>query len=126
MIENFLTKPVRAAAILTNGYVAGTVIERARPFDYLQLLVDFTIGSLTSLDIIVEFSNDNGTTWFQQTATTYTGGVTTAVANNYAITATGKLALPPIQIMADQIRVSAHGTGTVTGSSAAISAVLFR
>lgn len=137
--------PIRAATILTNSYVPGTIIGQT-PTDLatnppdsvyvsgpvgllnqLILYVDFTLGSLTTGEIKVEFNNDvsdaNG--WYQETVdgvTASTGIVTEAVAIR-TLSATGKYRIP-IKINDQFIRISAHGTGTVTSSSMKINAIV--
>jgi hypothetical protein len=120
---------VRSAAILTNSYVAGTVIGPTtgdklltHQYNQLTLLVDFTIGSLTDVLIKVEFSDD-GTTYFQEHNKTVSSGITTFNANEYKLTATGKVAIG-IPVNYRFIKISAVGTGTVTSSSLAIDAIL--
>jgi len=121
---------VRTAAILTNAYVAGTVIggetsgEKSKTNEYNQLIlyVTFTIGSLTSASIKVEFSNDNST-YYQETAMSIAAGTVTESLAVHTIAATGnyRIAIP----MNDRyVKVSAIGTGTVTSSSLGIKAVL--
>jgi len=66
MAWNFITNTIRASAILTNSYVAGTTINNANHEDQLIIYVDFTIGSLTSAELKVEFSDDD-ITYYQET-----------------------------------------------------------
>lgn len=122
-MNDYILKPVRAAAILTNSYVAGTVIENDHLEDEVIILLDFTIGSLTSAEVKVEFSPDN-TNWYQEAKGAYSNGVTTEKQNEHSIAATGKYRLDPIKIKDRYIRVSAKGTGTVTSSSLTISAII--
>ena len=126
---------VRTSAILTTSYVAGNVLgaetssvaspsEIAKVNEYNQLIlyVTFTIGSLTSAEIKVEFSPDNST-FYQETAMLISGGTVTDSLAAHAITATGnyRIAIP----MNDRyVRVSAKGTGTVTSSEMGITAIL--
>jgi len=124
MIQDFQIHSIRSAAILTGSYVAGTVIN-ATAGSYMQnqliLLVDFTLGSLTSAEIKVEFSND-GTTYFQETNGSVSSGTTTLALNEYSMTATGKFRIP-VPIKDRYIKISAKGTGTVTSSTMTINAV---
>lgn len=126
---------VRAAAILTASYVAGAEIgpssvglnESIFVYDKLQLLVDFTIGSLTSTSIKIEFSDD-GTNWYQEVVDSIGTPATSAVVvtENMAtrtFLATGKYRIS-IPINNKYIRVSSIGTGTITSSSLAILAIL--
>ena len=121
---------VRPAAILTNDYVAGTVIggettgEKSKTNEYNQLIlyVTFTIGSLTSAEIKVEFSNDNST-YYQETAMSIASGTVTESLAIHTIAASGnyRICIP----MNDRyVKVSAKGTGTVTNSSLGIKAAL--
>lgn len=126
----FLVPHLRASAVLTNAYVAAPVIGLA---DYgavnlnnqFILYVHFTLGSLTSGEIIVEFSDDGSTNWVQETfdSINATTGVVTEVPMIRTFTADGNYRIP-IKICDKHIRVSAHGTGTVTSSLMAIDAII--
>lgn len=137
--------PIRDVLVLTTSYVIGRIIGQvpsdlaSNPPDaaYLSgpvglqnqliLYVDFTKGSLTTAELIVEFNNDptdaNG--WYQETEDNIaaaTGIITqTNIVRQFA--ATGKYRIP-IKINDQYIRVSIKGTGTVTGSLAKINAVI--
>lgn len=120
---------VRSAAILTSSYVAGTVIGPTSeggltPSQGNQLIVyvSFTIGSLTSGELKVEFSND-GSTYYQQTFTSVSGGTSTATIGNYTWTATGNYRFE-IPIKDAYIKISVKGTGSVTSSSMTVDAIL--
>ena len=79
---------VRAAAITTNSYVAGNVVSMGNQ-NTLGLEVDFTLGSLTSMEIKIEVSNDAGTTYAQQVSESTTGAETTVTLHNYTFEVTG-------------------------------------
>ena len=141
--QEYLKRTVRAAAILTSSYVAGTVIgadsingttqevtsDNVDQFNFLALEVDFTLGSLTTAGIIVEFSEDNST-WFQVQKSTTSGGVTTFLPYVIQLSATGKYY---ININSEcfngggfhsrYFRISAIGVGTATSSSMTITAI---
>lgn len=112
---------VREAAILTGSYVAGTVFEMRDDTSQLNLYVDFTIGSLTSAEIKVEYSEDNSD-YYQDTVKSISGGTTTLTVNEFQLTATGKYRIS-IPIKDRYTKVSIKGTGTASGSSAAIKAI---
>ena len=89
------------------------------------MLVQITLGSLTSVEIKIEFSPDNST-WFQEVIdspnsltqfTSSQGDRTFTASGNY------RIAIP---IADNFIRISAKGTGTVTSSSCTIDAVVAR
>lgn len=130
-VSNYSLFDVRTAAILTNSYVSGTVIggtvESQNLFYNNQLIIeiDFTIGSLTNVIIMVEFSTD-GITWFQQSYEDIAAatGVSTLRPRYHLIAATGKYRFEPITICEPYIRISASGTGTVTSSSLAVKAII--
>lgn len=117
-------KNVRAAAILTNSYVAGTVIGPVQNQDQLIVYYQATKGSLTDIDIKVEFSPDN-TTWYQETAEAVSGEEATLNPLHRTIDATenGRFL---VDIADRYIRISALGNGTVTSSSLTIDAVIAR
>lgn len=107
---------VRTDAILTTSYVAGTVLE-THLRNQLVLYLKYTKGSLTSLEIKVEFSHDNST-WFQETFTSVSSGTRTGVLGEttFAPAASANLTLT-IPIMHPYVKIWAKGTGTVTNSS---------
>jgi hypothetical protein len=132
----YLISPIlRPLTILTNSYVAAPIISSANqpnqaevPQLYannqLALFVNFTKGSLTSATIIVEFSPD-GTNWYQETTDdlTLSTGVIIELPTMRVFNASGKYKLT-LPIKDTYIRVSALGTGTVTGSLLSIDAVV--
>lgn len=130
--QDYKTFAVRDAAILTNSYVAGTVIGFTEDFinkgvhlnNQLNIYIDFTIGSLTDLYIKIEFSSDN-TTYYQESFSSIpaASGTDTVSLGLHKFTGTGKyrLALP---IKDRYIKISAQGNGTVTSSSLSINAVI--
>lgn len=121
-MEDYILKPIRAALILTTSYVAGTVIDLATKYDKIALLLDFTKGSLTSAEYKIEFSPDN-VNWYQEVASgTSTGTITDTLAE-HTIGATGKYRIVS-EILDRYMRVSAKGTGIVTGSSLQIDTIL--
>lgn len=123
---NYKYQIVRDAAILTNSYVAGTVLDysNVNPSDNNQLIVyfAFTKGSLTSAELKFEFSHD-GVTYYQETFSSVSGGTSTDSVGVHTYTASGnyRIAIP---IKDNYIKISVNGTGTVTSSSAAIAATL--
>lgn len=110
----------RAAAALTNSYVASSAID-VRNASQVIFFIAFTIGSLTDADIKVEFS-PNGTTWFQETFAAIDGDTSTETNGVHTYAATGNYRLP-IEVAGEYIRISAIGNGTVTGSSMAITMI---
>lgn len=137
--QDYKIYTIRDAAILTNSYVAGTVLGaftqsattgavtddgQAYMHNQLEVLVDFTIGSLTTGEIKIEFSTDN-TNWYQETyddIAAATGVITERqVARRFSATGKYRIAIP---IKDRYIRVSAIGNGTVTSSSMAITGVI--
>lgn len=124
---------IREAAVLTNSYVASSVIglqgdtgskslkENVAEQGQLQLYVDFTKGSLTSLELKIEFSPD-ATNWYQETTLAVSGGTQTVTVSEYTTTSGGSFRLE-VPIKDKFIRVSGKGTGTVTSSSLTLKAV---
>jgi len=122
---------VRSSAVLTGSYVAGTVIGptstgvfQANGNEYNMLLVDVdvTLGSLTSVELKVEFSED-GSTYFQQSSVSTASGTITASVAEYTFGASVNYRLE-IPVAAQFIRISSKGTGTVTNSLLAVDAIL--
>lgn len=125
--------PVRSAAILTTSYVAGDIIGVNTPeymagpvglYNQLTLYVNFTIGSLTTAELIIEFSDDL-VNWVQETIDDIAAstGIITQRNSVRTFTASGAYRIP-LPINDQFIRVSIKGTGTVTASSATINAII--
>lgn len=127
MQQDYIFQAIRAAAILTTGFVAGD--SDITPFNVnpalrnqINFLLDFTIGSLTSLNIKIQYSND-GTDWYDETFETITAGVAAMSLGLYNFTATGKYVIS-IPVKSPYVRVNAQGVGTVTSSSLKIGAMV--
>jgi hypothetical protein len=122
---NYTERIVRASAVLTGSYVAGTVIELSAfgmAMNQLTLLVSFTIGLLTSAEIKVEFSPD-GTTYYQDTIGILGTTLTTMYLNEKTLLGTGNYVID-LPIKHRYIKVSAKGTGTATNSLLDIKAII--
>jgi hypothetical protein len=190
MLGDYVKKDIRSSAILTTSYVAGTIAHNKEHNNQALVIVNFTIGNLTSAEVKIEFTNslrytqdydaqsanftagetlmsvdrtttrakiisdsDGGTTgtltlgpirgtaitdnqslidsaggealangvsteastWYQETASSVTGGTSTETELEHKFTASGtyRLAIP---LKDRYIKISAKGTGTVTGS----------
>jgi len=126
MQQDYIFQSIRDAAILTAAYVAGTVLgpSNTTPMlrNQLNVLVDLTIGSLTSASVKVEYSND-GTDWYQETFMSVDTGVASGLGGIYTFVGTGKYMIS-IPIKAAYIRISGIGTGTLTGSSLKLGAIV--
>ena len=120
--QTYDIKAVRAEAVLTTGYVAGTVLSDCERYNQLMLFVDFTIGSLTRLELKVEYSFD-GETYFQETFSAIAGANSVENLGIHKFEASGNYVLA-IPIKAHLIKVSAKGVGTVTNSTLKIDAVV--
>ena len=127
---NYLKKNLRSSAVLTNSPVAATVLgpqgigSNVDPVENNQLvvLVAFTKGSLTSAELKVEFSDD-GSTYYQETVSSISGGTSTDSLLTHTFTASGNYRIP-IPLIDRYIKISVIGTGAVGGSAMAIDTVL--
>lgn len=126
-MDDYKIYSVRSSLIPTTSYVAGTVIgDPHLIYEKNQLIVLFslTLGSLTSAELKIEFSPD-GTTYYRETYDDIAAstGVITERAIERTFTATGnyRIALP---IKDRYIKISTKGTGTLTNSLIAISAII--
>lgn len=127
MLNQILYSPkvIRSSAVLTTGHVASTILDDCLRFSQLELLCKYTKGSLTSVEILVEVSI-NGTDYFQDTNVSVTTGTSTLSPNEFTYTgATGNFIIR-LPVGYQFIKVSAKGTGTVTNSLLALTAVLTR
>lgn len=123
---NLATTALRAAAAVTDSYVASSawLIEGA---NHLELLIAMTKASVTSFEFKLEFSDDNSN-WYQETAESTSGGTVTVSLAEYTIVASGlgetaNAVIPLDRIAHKFMRVSTKGTGTVTSTSVAITGV---
>lgn len=128
MAQKFFTKDVRSSAVLTDTYVAGTVVDTridAVEQEYATQMIatfDFTKGSLTTAEYKFEFSHD-GVTYGQETTGTVATGVITDVLASHQISATGVYDIP-VPIGKRYVKISVKGTGTMTNSLMAVQAHL--
>lgn len=126
---------LRASSVLTNAYVVYpvTLVDANNTAMTIQSLIQtnqliiygfFTLGSLTSLNLKVEFSNDN-VNWVQETfdAVDSATGVITELPIVRNITVAGNFRIP-IRIRDQYVRISAEGVGTVTGSLLTLGAII--
>ena len=113
---NFENKVIRAAAILTTSYVAGTVLEDCGRYNQIVLSIVYVKGSLTSLELKFEFSHD-GVNYVQETASAVSGGTDTLSLLEHTYSgATAGLEIS-VPTLAQYVKISAKGTGTVTSSA---------
>ena len=113
---------IRTSSALTAEYVAGEVIEINNK-SQCTLLVEFTIGSLTSMTLKFEVSYD-GITYYQlPVMVAGTGGDSSPSLETITLSATANWAFN-MYMHNLYLKVSAIGTGTVTDSLLAIQAVI--
>jgi hypothetical protein len=138
--QEYQYQQIRASAVLTNAYVAATVLgvpvttfpitaDHIEQINFLALECGFTLGSLTNVTIKVEFSEDNSN-WYQLQKGTITAGSDAFNPFLIVLTATGNYY---ININTEcfngggfktrYIRVSTSGVGTVTSSALLINAI---
>jgi hypothetical protein len=116
---------IASGVTITSSYTAHTVISVDEQ-NFLGLLVKYTKGDETSLQLKVEVSVDGGTTYYQQTVDTPTGGAISVAAAERTYTGTGNYAtsIQPIKVPATPtgsakglIKISSKATGgTPTGT----------
>ncbi len=111
----------RASAILTTSYVYGATIE-AFKWDQLIIYHGFTIGSLTSASVKIQFSAD-GTNWYDETFEAISAGVATDTTGEHKTTATGNFRIA-VPIQDRYVRVGVIGVGTVTSSASILEVML--
>lgn len=114
---------VRDDSILTTSYVAGTLLTDCEKFNSLILDFYFTKGSLTDCQVKIEMSMD-GVNYYQLLTDSISAGVNSVANIVYKFTADLSGETNPITINTKYIKISAIGTGTVTGSSLKINAKL--
>lgn len=120
--KEFHTQSIRAAAILTDSYVASTIV-RGDEYNFLGIQLAWTKGSLTSFELKIEGSND-GINYFQQITEITVGGAVTPALAYYTTTTAGSYNISVYPIRSKYIKVSVKGTGTTTNSSCTLGAIL--
>lgn len=126
--QDYITRIVREDAELTTSEVTHSILtpgalqENLYNRNQMLLYVDFTKGSISSVDLRVEVSHD-GVKWYDPQVETSSGGVTTSDDHKWTMTTTGKRRYP-FPIKDRYIRLVAQGFGTVTGSSLEVIVVI--
>jgi len=131
-LQNYSIFPVRASAILTTSYVAGTIMGPvettgqlcANPSSNNQLVIlwSFTLGSLTSGELKVEFSHD-GTTYYQETFGNIITGTETDTLGEHTVIASGNYRIE-IPLKDNYVKISVKGTGTATNSLCKVDTII--
>ena len=123
-------KVLRASAVLTGSYVAvthgpqgGSTANDPVENSKFVLLIGFTKGSLDSMELKVEFSDDDSTYYQETNASGPVAGESTLTQNTYTIEASGNYVLD-LDITTRYVKVSVIGTGTVTNSLLTLDSVL--
>lgn len=113
---------IRAAAILTTGYVAGSAIQ-IDDRNQLNLLVSFTLGSSTGFKIKIEFRDEDSSKWYQaQAASVSAAGLVTLTDAEYTRTTAGDLAIDiPVSYFECRVSAKAIGSGANTSMSIVLS-----
>lgn len=110
---------VRSAAILTTGEVAGTSVDVNEAFNgEFNVQIDFTIGSLTNM-VVRFYGSMDGTNFYGLYGTN-------GSALTQTLTASSTISVPVKAGGWKFMRVSCQGTGTVTSSSATVTARYLR
>jgi hypothetical protein len=124
----YTTKEIRSATILTNSYVAANVLwqndnNRIQELNQSVLFIDFTIWSLTSMELKIEYSDD-GVNYYQQSFIDVSWGTATVSAWEYTFTASWSYEISN-PFKAKFIKISVKWTWTVTWSSCTIKWVIW-
>jgi len=112
---------IRTPLVLTSSYVAGTVVGIDEA-NMIGLECTYVKGDETSIEIKVESSIDEGTTYAQQVTQSTSGGTSTLTPGIYSMTAASAAAtqiftLIITPIKGSTVRISAKATGgTPTGT----------
>lgn len=118
---------IRAAAVTTTSYVAGTVVS-VDEANMIGLQITIVKADETSFEFKVESSIDAGVTWAQQLTESASGGTVTLTPAIYTLTGASLAATQVITfvvnpIKADQVRVSVKSTGGTPTGTVAIKAI---
>lgn len=126
--QDYITKVIRPATELTNSYVDATVlgdtldVSQVNHQNQLILYIDLDLVSLVSAELKFEGSADN-INFYQECFGNISGSNEVDSLGEHQLGASGSYRIP-VQIKDRFIRISAKGTGTATGSSMTITAVI--
>ena len=112
---------VRASAVTTNSYVAGSIIGDISEYNSVGLEIKVTKGSLDSVEVKIEESQD-GENYYQQVAEASSSGTISTSLAARTFTVNGSYAILVNPVRARFVKVSVKGTGTVTNSLVEIKA----
>ncbi len=111
---------MRAALALTNSYVAGTQVDTEKALG-ATIIVDYTKGSSTSIEIKVELSPEDTDTAAGSSEWAQTLDPADGTLREWTFAATGKFAIELPEsggvLAAKKLQVSVKCTGTVTSST---------
>lgn len=113
---------VRADTVLTGSYVAGTEFSTDE-HNTLGILVEYTKGDETTLEMKIESSIDGGTTYGQQVAESASSGTITATAAERQFTGSGNYWTLVSPFKADTVKISVKATGGTPTGTVAITAL---
>ena len=119
-MPNLLQSTIRSATSLTSSYIAATTLTDCGRFNQLVLNLAYTKGSLTTLYVKIEFSNDNST-FAQETKEDVSTGALTLYERSFTGTGNPQISIP---VSHQFIKVSVKGDSTQVDSSLAIEATL--
>jgi len=111
---------IRAAAILTNTYVATDEVD-VSGFSKVAIFFSVTKASLTSFEYKVQQSFDEGSTWYDISAETVASATITDGIPIYQRTlAANEKWYKVILAVGERLRVQVQGTGTLTACSCTV------
>lgn len=115
---------IRPADALTNEYVESTAVQVGNS-SRVNLGFDFTLASLTSMEAVVEVGD--GTAWRRYCSIAVNNGTITVYPATFTFLpadhgTTATSAVLSLELADAKVRVKAKGTGTVAGSSLAVTA----
>lgn len=123
LVDQKNLETIRSAAILTGSYVASDSFDVGK-FDLIELHIDFTIGSLDSMELALEKSLDGGTTWRSDTNLVINTEDVDTYTSYLQFSATTSCFVR-VPASGGKYRVKAKGTGTATDSSLAVAVALY-
>lgn len=115
---------IRAIAVPTASYVAGTIISTDE-HNYAGILVKYTKGDETSIQLKIETSSDDGTTYGQQSAEGSPSSGNIAIDSAYrTFTATGNYWITVHPLKADTVKISVKSTGGTPTGTVGVDAII--
>jgi len=121
-MQDYGFQTIRSVSQPTGSFVAGTVLEHKHLKNQLILKVDIVIGTAQSIEMKLEFSDDE-INFMQESVTSVKSGVTDHELNIHRFKDSGSFRVA-IPIKDKFIKISIKGNGTLTTTTVGVGSIV--